>query len=58
MSRDSDTKVFRMGGWSPGCGCDGGCGLEVYVKDGKVIKVEGDPEHPWYHGNIQGIPPC
>ena len=41
---------FRMGGWSAGVGCHGGCGLEFYVKDGKVVKVEGDPDHPWYQG--------
>jgi anaerobic selenocysteine-containing dehydrogenase len=45
-------QIYRMGGWSPGCGCHGGCGLEVHVKDGKVVKVEGDPEHPWYHGRV------
>ena len=36
----------------PGAGCHGGCGLEFHVKDGKVVKVEGDPEHPWYHGRV------
>jgi len=41
---------YRMGGWSAGVGCHGGCGLEFYVKDGKVVKVEGDPDHPWYQG--------
>jgi anaerobic selenocysteine-containing dehydrogenase len=48
MIAGADERVYRMGGWSPGCGCHGGCGLEVRVKDGKVVKVEGDPEHPWY----------
>jgi anaerobic selenocysteine-containing dehydrogenase len=52
MTVDTDTQVFRMGGWSPGCGCHGGCGLQVHVRDGRVVKVEGDPEHPWYHGRV------
>jgi len=43
---------YRMGGWSAGVGCHGGCGLEFYVKDGKVVKVEGDPDHPWYQGRV------
>ena len=47
---DEREQIYRMGGWSPDCGRHGGCGLEVHVKDGKVVKVEGDPEHPWYQG--------
>ena len=26
------------------------CGIDAYVKDGKVIKVEGTKEHPMNHG--------
>lgn len=29
-----------------------GCGLRVHVKDGKVTKVEGDPEHPITQGAL------
>ena len=36
--------------WSPGPGCHGGCGAKIYVKDGKVVKVEGDTCHPWNQG--------
>ncbi len=36
--------------WSPGPGCHGGCGAKVFVKDDKVVKVEGDPNHPWNWG--------
>jgi len=32
--------------------CHGGCGVIAYVKDGKVIKVEGDPESPISHGTL------
>ena len=51
MSGQSEAEqIYRMGGWSAGCGCHGGCGLEFHVKDGRVVKVEGDPGHPWYQG--------
>ncbi|MCR4286573.1 MAG: hypothetical protein NUW09_01010, partial [Deltaproteobacteria bacterium] len=26
--------------------CHGGCGVFVHVKDGKVVKVKGDPASP------------
>ena len=28
------------------------CGVDAYVKDGVVIKVEGTPEHPVNHGKL------
>lgn len=28
------------------------CGVDCYVKDGKIIHVEGMPEHPYSHGNL------
>lgn len=36
--------------WSAGAGCHGGCGVKLYVKDDKVVKVEGDENHPWNQG--------
>ena len=33
-------------------GCHGGCGVIAHVKDGKVIKVEGDPKSPISHGTL------
>jgi anaerobic selenocysteine-containing dehydrogenase len=36
--------------WSPGPGCHGGCGVELFVKDNRIVKVEGDYTHPWNHG--------
>ncbi|HOV91324.1 MAG TPA: molybdopterin-dependent oxidoreductase [Syntrophorhabdaceae bacterium] len=33
-------------------GCHGGCGVYVYVKDGKVAKIQGDPDHPINHGTL------
>ena len=32
--------------------CHGGCGVIAHVQDGKVIKVEGDPESPISHGTL------
>jgi anaerobic selenocysteine-containing dehydrogenase len=32
--------------------CHGGCGVIAHVKDGKVIKVEGDPNSPISHGTL------
>ncbi|WP_191399484.1 molybdopterin-containing oxidoreductase family protein [Flavonifractor sp. An306] len=28
------------------------CGVDCYVKDGKIIRVEGTPEHPYNHGHL------
>ena len=44
-------EVVKMGAWSAGPGCHGGCGVKVHVKDGKVIKLEGDPENPGQRPN-------
>ncbi|MFX1445392.1 MAG: molybdopterin-dependent oxidoreductase [Promethearchaeota archaeon] len=32
--------------------CHGGCGVIAHVKDGRVIKVEGDPESPISYGSM------
>ena len=32
--------------------CHGGCGVIAHVKDGKVVKVEGDPDSPISHGTL------
>jgi anaerobic selenocysteine-containing dehydrogenase len=32
--------------------CHGGCGVIAHVQDGKVIKVEGDPESPISYGTL------
>ena len=32
--------------------CHGGCGVIAHVQDGKVIKVEGDPDSPISHGTL------
>lgn len=44
--------VTRTAAWSaPGCHPTG-CGLKVYVKDGKLVKVEGDENHPVTKGRL------
>ena len=45
-------KKIRTSGWSGGPGCHGGCGIIAHVKDGKLLKVEGDPDHPWNQGRL------
>ena len=45
-------KVIKTGAWSGGPGCHGGCGVELYVKDGKLLKVEGDESHPFLNGRL------
>jgi len=46
------TKVYRTNAWSPP-GCHGvGCGLRVFIKDGKIEKIEGDPDHPITKGRL------
>ncbi|MGI6216477.1 MAG: molybdopterin-containing oxidoreductase family protein [Coriobacteriales bacterium] len=48
---DGET-ITRTCAWSPP-GCHPvGCGLKVHVKDGKLLKVEGDPEHPITRGAL------
>jgi anaerobic selenocysteine-containing dehydrogenase len=44
--------VVRSTAWSPGPGCHGGCGLKLYVKDERLVRVEGDEEHPYSQGRL------
>jgi anaerobic selenocysteine-containing dehydrogenase len=32
--------------------CHGGCGVLVYVKDGRAVKITGDPDCPINHGTL------
>ena len=32
--------------------CHGGCGVIAHVMDGRVVKVEGDPESPISYGSM------
>jgi len=47
-----DRKIVRTTTWSAGPGCHGGCGVLAHIEDGKLVKIEGDPEHPWNQGRL------
>ncbi len=47
--QEGDLTVTRTTPWT-GPGCHNGCGLLVYTKGNEVIKVEGDPDHPFNQG--------
>lgn len=49
---DGDLTVTRGSAWSaPGCHL--GCGVLMYTdQDGKLVKVEGDPENPFNEGRL------
>ena len=47
-----DDYVVRTSAWSaPGCH-PVGCGLKLHVKDGKLVDVEGDENHPISQGRL------
>ena len=49
---DDGTRVVRTCSFTPpGCHSVGG-GLRIFVKDGIIQKVEGDPDHPITHGKL------
>ncbi len=48
----SRTKIVPTTTWSAGPGCHGGCGVLAHIRDGKLVKLEGDPSHPWNHGRL------
>lgn len=43
--------VTRSHAWS-GPGCHDGCGVLLYTQEGKLVKVEGDPDHPFNQGRL------
>ena len=43
--------VTRTNHWSPP-GCHNSCGLLLYVRDGKLERVEGDPLSPFVNGKL------
>lgn len=48
----SEVKTVKTTTWSAGPGCHGGCGVIAHIKDGKLVKLEGDPDHPWNQGRL------
>ncbi len=50
--QEGEYTVTRGAGWS-GPGCHLGCGVLLYTdKEGKLVKVEGDPENPYNQGRL------
>ena len=49
--QDGEYTVTRTTQWS-GPGCHDGCGILIYMKDDKVVKVEGDPLNPYNNGRL------
>ena len=50
--RSPDTQIVRTTSWSAGPGCHGTCGVLAHIKNGKLVKIEGDPDHPWNQGRL------
>ena len=49
---EGDEEVVRTCAWSPP-GCHPvGCGVKLHIKDGKLVKVEGDETHPITQGRL------
>ncbi|MEL7567229.1 MAG: molybdopterin-dependent oxidoreductase [Dehalobacterium sp.] len=44
--------TVRTCGWSPPGDHPVGCGMKLHIKNGKLVKVEGDPEHPISQGRL------
>jgi anaerobic selenocysteine-containing dehydrogenase len=45
---DSDTRIYK----SVCRSCHGGCGALLHVRDGRLIKIQGDPASPLNHGRL------
>jgi anaerobic selenocysteine-containing dehydrogenase len=48
VDRPGETRVLK----SVCRSCHGGCGALLHVRDGKLVKVEGDPASPLNHGRL------
>ncbi|MBP2646062.1 MAG: Acetylene hydratase [Firmicutes bacterium] len=44
--------TVRTCGWSPPGDHPVGCGMKLHIKDGRLVKVEGDAEHPISQGRL------
>ncbi len=52
MTQSQNVRIVKAGAWSGGPGCHGGCGLKLHIQNEKLIKVEGDEEHPFMQGRL------
>jgi anaerobic selenocysteine-containing dehydrogenase len=50
--RSANAEIIQTTSWSAGPGCHGTCGVLAHIKNGKLIKIEGDPDHPWNQGRL------
>lgn len=50
--KGKNREIVRTTAWSAGPGCHGGCGVLAHIEDGKLVKIEGDSEHPWNQGRL------
>jgi anaerobic selenocysteine-containing dehydrogenase len=50
MRTKNGIREFKTITWSAGPGCHGGCGQKLQVKDGILLRVEGDESNPWNQG--------
>jgi len=49
---ETETKIVSSTVWSAGAGCHGGCGVNLHIKDGELVKVEGQESHPYNQGTL------
>jgi len=49
---NNEVRIVKTTTWSAGPGCHGGCGVLAHIRNGKLIKIEGDPDHPWNQGRL------
>jgi len=52
VENEDGSYTVRTCGWSPPGDHPVGCGMKLHVKNGKLTKVEGDPEHPITNGRL------
>ena len=52
MKGSAERRIVQTTTWSAGPGCHGGCGVLAHIEDGKLVKIEGDPKHPWNQGRL------
>ncbi|QEM67006.1 molybdopterin-dependent oxidoreductase [Geobacter sp. FeAm09] len=52
VQNEDGSYTVRTCGWSPPGDHPVGCGMFLHVKNGRLEKVEGDPEHPITNGRL------
>jgi len=56
VDKPDDVTVGKASEYATTCrGCAAGCGLLVKSREGRPIKVEGNPAHPWSKGGVCAI---